>query len=271
MAGPSSGSGGAGGDRLPPQNLEAERSVLGSILLDNDAARDRPDAAGPGFLPRRAPDDLRSDPRPVRPGQGDRRGHPGRRADPRDQFEKIGGDETLTEIVDSVPHAANAKYYAGIVQEKAINRQLIDSATEIIRDGYSNQFTAQELLESAERKVFAIAEEQIQGDTLELKDVVTKAMDRIADARRVRAGTRSPGSPRASSIWTTSPAASSPGQLDRPGRPAEHGQDRAGAQYLRPRRDRTRRSPSSSSAWRWATWRSPSGCSARGRGSTATS
>ena len=98
----------------------------------------------------------------------------------RDQFEKIGGDETLREIVDSVPHAANAKYYAGIVREKAIGRQLIDSATEIIRDGYSNQYTAQELLESAERKVFAIAEEQIQGDTVELKDVITKAMDRIA-------------------------------------------------------------------------------------------
>ena len=70
--------------------------------------------------------------------------------------------------------------YAGIVREKAIGRQLIDSATEIIRDGYSNQYTAQELLELAERKVFAIAEEQIQGDTLDLKDVITGAMDRIA-------------------------------------------------------------------------------------------
>ena len=47
-----------------------------------------------------------------------------------------------TEIVNSVPHAANAKYYAEIVKEKSINRQLIESATEIIRDGYSNQFTA---------------------------------------------------------------------------------------------------------------------------------
>jgi replicative DNA helicase len=98
----------------------------------------------------------------------------------RDQYDKIGGDETMTEIVDSVPHAANARYYAGIVRERAISRQLIDSATEIIRDGYSNQYTAQELLESAERKVFAIAEEQIQGDTLELKDVITEAMDAIA-------------------------------------------------------------------------------------------
>ncbi len=65
---------------------------------------------------------------------------------------------------------------------------MIDSATEIIRDGYSNQYTAQDLLESAERKIFAIAEEQIQGDTLELKDVVTKAMDGIATRARDSGG-----------------------------------------------------------------------------------
>jgi replicative DNA helicase len=98
----------------------------------------------------------------------------------RGQFEQIGGDDTLTEIVSSVPHAANGKYYAEIVKQKATNRQLIEGATEIIRDGYSNQFTAQELLESAERKIFSIAEDQIRGETLELKDVVKQAMDLIA-------------------------------------------------------------------------------------------
>src|SRR5262249_32538364 len=98
----------------------------------------------------------------------------------RDQFQKIGGGEKLRAILDSVPHAANAKYYAEIVREKAIGRRLIESATEIIRDGYSHQYTAQELLEAAERKVFNIAEEQVQGDTLEIKDVISEAMDRIA-------------------------------------------------------------------------------------------
>jgi len=98
----------------------------------------------------------------------------------RGKFDQVGGDDTLTEIVTSVPHAANGKYYAEIVKEKATSRLLIESATEIIRDGYSNQFTAQELLEAAERKVFGIAEDQIRGETLELKDVVKQAMDLIA-------------------------------------------------------------------------------------------
>ena len=81
----------------------------------------------------------------------------------RDQYKQIGGDEMLLEIANSVPHAANVKYHAEIVRQKSISRQLIQSATDIIRDGYSNLFTAQQLLESAEQKIFTIAEDQIEG------------------------------------------------------------------------------------------------------------
>jgi replicative DNA helicase len=169
------------GDRLPPQNLEAERSVLGSVLLDNDVLHE--------IVPMLSVSDFYRDVhqtiyQAIRDlydlGKGIDAITLADELIRRDQFDKIGGDETLTEIVGSVPHAANARYYAAIVRERAISRQLIDSATEIIRDGYSNQYTAQELLESAERKVFAIAEEQIQGDTLDLKDVLNRAMDAIA-------------------------------------------------------------------------------------------
>ena len=101
-----------------------------------------------------------------------------------------------------MPTAANARYYANIVKEKATNRQLIESATEIIRDGYSNQFTAQELLEAAEHKVFAIAEDQVRGETLELKDIVKESMDRMMSAPSP-AGTLSPAFRRACSTSTT--------------------------------------------------------------------
>ena len=185
------------GDRLPPQNLEAEKSVLGSILLDNDVLHEIiPILTVPDFyrdahqLMYEAIRDLYD------LGKGVDAVTLADELIRRDQFQKIGGDETLREIVDFVPHAANAKYYAGIVREKAISRQLIDSATEIIREGYSNQYTAQDLLESAERKIYGIAEDQIQGETIELKDLVIQAMDEIARAR-TRAGTRSRGWPRA--------------------------------------------------------------------------
>jgi replicative DNA helicase len=168
-------------DRLPPQHLEAERGVLGSILLDNEVIHDiivflRPedfyrDAHQTIYAAIRALYDKNKGIDAVTLAE---------ELKLRGQFEQVGGDDTLTEIVTSVPHAANGKYYAEIVKQKATNRQLIESATEIISDGYSNQFTAQQLLDSAERKIFAIAEDQIRGETFELKDVVKQAMEMIA-------------------------------------------------------------------------------------------
>jgi replicative DNA helicase len=170
------------GDRLPPQNIEAEKSLIGSILLDNDVLHEIIPMVGVADFYRDAHQVIYEAIRDLYDlSKGIDAVTLADELTRRDQFQKIGGDETLREIVDFVPHAANAKYYAGIVREKSISRQLIDSATEIIRDGYSNQFTAQDLVEGAERKIFAIAEEQIQGETLELKDVVTRAMDRIAE------------------------------------------------------------------------------------------
>jgi replicative DNA helicase len=174
-------SGGALADRLPPQNLEAERSALGSILLDNEVLHEVV-----SFL---RVDDFYRDAHQViyaairdlyDKGKGIDAVTLADELKRRDQFDQIGGDDLLTAIVESVPHAANGKYYAGIVKEKATHRQLIESATEIIRDGYSNQFTAQELLESAERKVFGIREDQIRGETHQINDVLNEAMERIS-------------------------------------------------------------------------------------------
>ncbi len=98
----------------------------------------------------------------------------------RGEYDKIGGFDTLSEILGGVPHAANAKYHAGIVREKSVIRQVIEASNEIIREGYSNSLTSDDVLEGAERRIFAIAEEGATGETVELCDVVTKAMDRIA-------------------------------------------------------------------------------------------
>ena len=167
-------------ERLPPQNLEAERSVLGSILLDNEPLHDI-------VIFLRAADFYRDAHQVIYAAIRDL--YDANKAidavtlaeelKKRNQFDQVGGHDILTEIVESVPTAANAVYYANIVKEKSTNRLLIESATEIIRDGYSNQFTAQELLEAAEHKVFSIAEDQVRGETLELKDIVKESMDLI--------------------------------------------------------------------------------------------
>ena len=172
---------------LPPQNLEAEQGVLGSILLDNDVLHDVVGLLDVEHFYRdnhqifyrairdlydlgKAIDAITISDELVR----------------RDQFKAIGGDEFISQILGSVPHAANAKYYAQIVRQKAVSRALIESANHILVDGYSNNFTAEELLEDAERRIFAIAEDQSSSETVELRDVVTQAMDRIAARSEAR-------------------------------------------------------------------------------------
>ena len=134
------------GDRLPPQNLEAERSVLGSILLDNEVLHDVVTFLRVQDFYRDAHQVIYA---AIRDMYDKSKGIDvvtlAEELDQRGQLKDVGGDDTLEQIVTSVPHAANAKYYAELVKEKSVNRQLIENATEIIRDGYSNQFTADEL------------------------------------------------------------------------------------------------------------------------------
>ena len=171
---------GPAADRLPPQNLEAERGVLGSILLDNEVLHD--------VIPLLGPDDFYRDAhqalyKVVREFYDE-----GKPVDTlllaeelirREQYDRLGGDELLEAIVNSVPHAANATYYAAIVREKSVLRQLIGGAHEILKDSYDSIKSADEVLQTAERQVFRIAEEQASGETVELQDIVAEAMDRI--------------------------------------------------------------------------------------------
>jgi replicative DNA helicase len=173
--------GGSLTDHLPPQNLEAERCVLGGVLMDNEVLHDIAQ-----FL---TPEDFYRDAHQTIFRAVSELYDQGKAIDAvtladeltrKDQYKLIGGDEMLLEIANSVPHAANVKYHAEIVRQKSISRQLIQSATDIIRDGYSNLFTAQQLLESAEQKIFTIAEDQIRGETHEIKQVLEKAMNLIS-------------------------------------------------------------------------------------------
>ena len=174
----------SGEDRLPPQNLEAELGVLGGILLDNQVLHDVMMLLKPEHFYRdnhqiifRAIRELYDLSQPVDAiiltDELKRRG----------VFDKIGGDETIDQILATsraLPHAANTQHYGGIVLEKAVTRDLIEIANELLREGYSNTLSAEELLEAAEKRIFRIAEERASGETVDLRDVVLRAMERIA-------------------------------------------------------------------------------------------
>ena len=167
-------------DRLPPQNIEAEQGVLGAILLDNDVLHDVVQILKVEHFWRdahqtiyRAICELYGAGKPIDALLLDEE------LKQRGESDRVGGLEVISELVNRVPHAANAKYHAGIVREKAISREVIAGAREIIEQGYSNTVTADALLENAEKKIFAIAEDKMVGETVQLSDILTQAMDRI--------------------------------------------------------------------------------------------
>src|SRR5438105_15827244 len=169
----------AEGDRLPPQSPEAERSVLGSMLRDNEVI-------GDVILILGRPEYFYADAhRKIHQAIISlyEKGHPvdvvvlAEELKQRGQIEDIGGYGYLGKLWDAAPTAANAEYYARIVRDKALVRHLIHASTEILRDSYDQAMPADELLEMAERRVLDIAEMGITGQTTTLEQAVNEAYD----------------------------------------------------------------------------------------------
>jgi replicative DNA helicase len=178
-------------DRLPPQSPEAERSVLGSMLRDNAVISDivqvvraenfYSDAHQKIF---QAIQDIYDKGQPVDlvvlAEALKQRGH----------LEDIGGAKALGPLWEAAPTASNAVYHAHIVRDRAQVRNLIHASTEILRDAYDQVQPADELVESAERRIMEIAQAGIIGQTSRLAEAITDAFNRID---RVVSGQQSTG------------------------------------------------------------------------------
>jgi len=97
----------------------------------------------------------------------------------RKQMETVGGVEYLQRVVESVPSAGSVEYYAGIVKEKALLRELIVAAGEILEEAYSPVGEADEKLDEAEKKIFAVADKRITSAAVSIKDIVSQAYELI--------------------------------------------------------------------------------------------
>ncbi len=167
-------------DRLPPQNREAERSVLGSMLRDNAVIGDivliirteqfYSDAHQKIFA---AAVELYDKGKPVDIIVLAELLHQ------RGQIEDIGSYGYLNELWDAAPTAANATYYANIVRERSLVRGLIHTSTEILRDAYDQVQPADEMVQTAEKKIFEIASSGIVGQVYDLREAVDDAFERI--------------------------------------------------------------------------------------------
>jgi replicative DNA helicase len=169
-----------GSDRLPPQNPEAERSVLGSMLRDNVVIGDliqiiRPDHFYADAHQKifSAISDIYDKGKPVDVVVLAEELHQ------RGQIEDVGSYGYLSDLWDAAPTAANAEYYAKIVRDRYLVRSLIHTSTEILRDAYDQVQPADEMMQTAEHKIFEIASSGIVGQTYELKEALNDAFTRL--------------------------------------------------------------------------------------------
>ncbi len=170
----------ATGERVPPQALEAEQSVLGSMIIDKEAifvavemlqssdfyrtAHQKIFDAVVGLSEKGEPVDLVT--------LADELKRVG-------SLEDVGGMSYLVTLANAVPTAANIKYYANIVKEKSILRSLIDTATKIVAGCYEAPANVEEFLDEAEQQIFNIGRQGRQPGFTPLKEALMEAFDRI--------------------------------------------------------------------------------------------
>ena len=170
----------SGYDRVPPHNLDAEVSVLGSMLLSKDAIAEVNEIVGADDFYRgahrtlfEAVCDLYDRGEPVDPVTlGDE-------LEGRGTLESVGGVVAISDLISRVPTAANAAYYARIVAEQALRRRLIDAGTQITRIGYDGEHGAEEAVDSAEALMYQVAQHGRVSEFTPMKELLTESFELI--------------------------------------------------------------------------------------------
>lgn len=172
--------------KLPPQNIEAEQSLLGSLLIDKDSIVRvseilhssnfyRIEQHGPIYeaiqvlFERREPIDL------VTVTEELKR---------QNSYDKVGGSAYLTSLINVVPTSAHIEQYARIIKEHAVRRALITQATTLIQRAYDESQSVEDLLESAEAGIFSLSQENVTRDFSPIKDALAESFDRLDELQK---------------------------------------------------------------------------------------
>lgn len=173
--------------KIPPQNIEAEVSLLGSILIDDDvitAIADRIDSSD--FYDKRhgtiysvilrlyeqhKPIDLLTLSSALKDN---------------DDLESIGGSSYLTELTNAVPTAAHGEHYADIVAEKSMRRRLIKASEDIVRLSFDqgDNSSVAEILEEAEKRLFAVSQRTTKQDLVSIEQILAEGFDRLDELHK---------------------------------------------------------------------------------------
>lgn len=173
--------------RVPPQNLEAEQSVLGALMLDKEAVTKIADSL--------SPDDF-YDTRHAQIYEAMLELYEARssidiltvsnRLDEKKQLESSGGTAYLTELVNAVPSAAHVIHYANIVRRKGTLRKLITASNEINVLGFHEDEDLELLLDQAEQRLFSVSHKYFKQNFVHMKEILHETYDRIEELHRER-------------------------------------------------------------------------------------
>lgn len=172
-------------ERIPPQNVDAEESVLGALLIDKDAMY----KVAPVLLPehfyndanaeiysailtlyeRREPADLVTVPEELKRKK---------------KFDHIGGLTYLSQLVSKVPTSAHVEYYANIIRDSYTKRKLISTASSITESAFEENSLASDMLDRAERQLFSISQSHVKNYFVSISSVLEGSFDRLDELHK---------------------------------------------------------------------------------------
>lgn len=171
--------------KIPPQNVDAEMSLIGAVLINEDVLADVTEVTSTrDFYDKRhatiyeamvnlfehhKPVDLLTLTDELKKKK---------------QLEEVGGSAYLTELTNYVPTAANAAAYAEMVAQSAVRRRLIKASSDIAELGYDEEFDIQELLGKAEAELFAVSDQNLKQDLSSLEQILLESFDRLEELHR---------------------------------------------------------------------------------------
>lgn len=177
--------------KIPPQNLDAEKSLLGSILIDEETLADISEhvtakdfyekshsiiyQAIMRLYERHKPVDLLTLTDELKRKK---------------ELDLVGGSAYLTELTNYVPTSAHAEAYAELVAQKAVRRRLIKASTEISELGYNEETTTEELLGKAEAEIFSVSDQSLKQDLVSIENILNESFDRIEELHRNKGALR---------------------------------------------------------------------------------
>jgi len=177
--------------RLPPHNLDAERSVLGALLLEENAVVEVAEFLLPedfyydkhariyeamlNLYEKREPIDLVTVPQELQAFKA---------------LDVVGGVSYLTELLSEIPTASNVAFHARIVKDRSVRRRLIEMSSRVSLKSYDDSLETSNLLDEAEQSIFAVSQQNIRQDFVPIRQTLTDSFDRLDQLYRSKGGLR---------------------------------------------------------------------------------